>query len=287
MHTFRLLPIFMVVALLAGGCKGHRADHSTDNEQARPTNGEHLKQGKAIALRTDSFKYALKTANGLCEVFVDYPVEGPPALVGPLRDFIKTTLFDDLTANAPDDPAELVRAYCTQRQQALAHMLSQMSIKTVDERDAPEEGIDIRLVCTAPKFVTYEVYRYSYITHGAHGEYSDYGVTFRRSDGRRITSIFKKVDEGLYAHIRHGLKSYFHVSSDEQLQGIVTTDLALMPMPTFPPYLVADGVRLHYSIYDICTFDDGDPSITIPYAIALPYLTDEATALIKQEDKTD
>ena len=260
----------LLAALLLLGCKGSTPSPASPPSSPTPT----------PVLQTDSFKYALTTPSGRCEVFVDYPVSGSPTLVGALRDFIKTTLFDDQSSTAPDDPAELVRAYVNRRQQSLSHSLNQMGVAAVDKRDAPEEGVDIRLVCTAPQFVTYEVYRYSYITHGAHGEYSDYGVTFRRSDGRRMTHILNKVDEGLYQHIRHGLKSYFQVSSDQALADICTVDLSLMPMPTFPPYLVADGVRFHYSIYDICTFDDGDPSFTIPYALALPYMTDEARALV-------
>lgn len=279
MRLHRLL-LPLLAALIVASCQGHKAGpRSAATDSTAMSN----RTASADILRTDSFKYALQTANGQCEVFVDYPVGGPPALVGALRDFIKSTLFDDLSATAPDNPAELVRAYCAQRQKVLARTLSQMGTSPIDRRDTPEEGIDIRLVCTAPRFVTYEVYRYSYITHGAHGEYSDYGVTFRNSDGRRMTHILNKVDEGLYAHIRHGLKSYFEVSSDSQLADICTTDLSLMPMPTFPPYLVADGVRLHYSIYDICAFDDGDPVLTIPYAIALPYMTAEARDLVAHD----
>ena len=81
-------------------------------------------------------------------------------------------------------------------------------------------------------------------------------------------------------HVREGLKTYFEITSDAKLEEICTTDLSLMPMPTFPPYLVRDGVRFHYSIYDICPFDWGDPVFTIPYDIMQPYLTDEAKAVL-------
>jgi hypothetical protein len=153
----------------------------------------------------------------------------------------------------------------------------------VNEDNAPEEGIDIRLISVMPQFVTYEIYRYSYITHGAHGEYSDYGVTFRLSDGHRFSDdIISHVDEKLFAHIREGMKHYFGVHTDKELEALCTADLSLMPMPTFPPYLVRDGVRFHYSIYDICPFEQGDPMVTIPYEVALPYLTPSARELVPQ-----
>ena len=40
-------------------------------------------------------------------------------------------------------------------------------------------------------------------------------------------------------------------------------------------------VLLHYSIYDVCGFDDGDPVITIPYSVIKPYLTKEAREMIE------
>lgn len=276
----RSLPYLFLVslALLLIQCKNA---HKPALEEA--TASESTVSGPSL-LRTDSFKFALKSEHGSCDVYIDYPVEGPQVIVKTLRDFIKTTLFEHGTANIGDDPQEMVRRYCRDRQEALAKTLEQMGIDHISDTDAPEEGIDIRLTCRGEKFVTYEVYRYSYITHGAHGEYSDYGVTFRISDGHRFSNdILTRTDEQLFALIREGLKSYFEVSSDQQLEEICTTDLSLMPMPTFPPYLVADGVRFHYSIYDICPFDWGDPAFTIPYAVILPYLTEEAKEVISTQ----
>ena len=43
---------------------------------------------------------------------------------------------------------------------------------------------------------------------------------------------------------------------------------------------MADGVRYHYSIYDICPFEEGDPAVTIPWAIARPYMTASAREMI-------
>lgn len=266
--NYRLL--FSLLILLMTSCQ--RQTPAADASQEHPS----AVAERQLTLQTDSFKFALKTASGSCDVYIDYPTAGPKATVEAIRSFIRTTLFEEGSDTIATDPEEWVRLYCTHRQQHLKKTLAQMGLTQVSETYAPEEGIDIRLTCLAKRFVTYEIYRYSYISHGAHGEYSDYGVTFRLSDGKRLTKIFKNIDEQLYAHIRVGLREYFGVSTDEALDEICTADLSLMPMPTFPPYLAADGVRLHYSIYDICPFDDGDPEVTIPYDIALPYMTEEA-----------
>lgn len=280
-----------ILMLTAAGCGNHPSsgqDTASDRENGsaetvrQAPSAIDSKQKQAEKLRTDSFKYALKTADGSCEVYVDYPMSGPKTAVESLRAFIRSTLFEEGGDTIGDDPSEWVRQYCVSRQRHLSKTLSQMGISQVNETYAPEEGIDIRLTCLTDRIATYEVYRYSYISHGAHGEYADYGVTFRLRDGQRLTHILDHVDEQLYAHIRAGLREYFGVSTDEALDALCTADLSLMPMPTFPPYLMSDGVRLHYSIYDICAFEDGDPDVSIPYDIAWPYLTEAAKEMIKK-----
>lgn len=281
MRIFSCLLLLSFVFLLSD-CKNTNDRAVKTEQEAAPSSLTAQEQ----PLQTDSFKYALKSEHGSCDVYIDYPTEGPTVIVSTLREFIKNTLFEDAMPDLEgDDAQEMVRKYCVERQKNLAKTLEQMGIHHVSERDAPEEGIDIRMVCKGEKFVTYEVYRYSFITHGAHGEYSDYGVTFRISDGHRFgDDLLAKIDEDLYAHIRAGLKSYFEIADDRQLEEICTTDLSLMPMPTFPPYLVADGVRFHYSIYDICPFDWGDPAFTIPYAVIRPYLTESAKELLTSQN---
>ena len=231
------------------------------------------------ALETDSFKYALDEQSCHSEVYIDFPTDGPGAAVDAIRAYIKTVLFGE-TPPATNAPAELARDYCQQRILAQSKSMERMGFEHVNKADEPEEGIEIRKVWQTDRVVTYEIYRFSYFTDGAHGEYSDYGVTWRLSDGKRLDEkILREVDERLYSHIREGLKAYLGVSSDSRLQEICTVDLSLRPMPTLPPYLVSDGVRFHYSIYDICPFEWGDPSFTIPYSVIRPYLSEEAREL--------
>ena len=264
--------ILLLAILMTGCAKGAR-------ERQQPS-ADPPKGNITTTLHTDSIIQLKRTPHGSCEARIDYPTSGPKALVDALRTFIRSTLFEDGGENIPNDPQEMARQYCEQQTAAQARQIEQMGLRTVGANEAPEEGTYIRLVCTAERFVTYEVYRYSYISQGAHGEYADYGVTFRTSDGKRMSYILNKVDEQLFAFIREGLRRYFNVRNDEDLDELCTVDLSLLPMPTFPPYLVSDGVRFHYSIYDLCKFEDGDPALTIPYEIAKPYMTQEARDLV-------
>ena len=267
--------LLLTALLLTFGCGGDKPSPAKNEDVVQVMEEENE------TLVTDSFKYSLRSGHGTCDVFIDYPVSGPHDVVAALKAFVKSTLFEDGGESKGDDPSDLVRAYCTDRQVHLSKTLEQMGINHVTPDDAPEEGIEIRKVCQTSRFVTFEVYRYSYITHGAHGEYSDYGVTFRLRDGHRFgNDLIERMDASLYAHLLAGMREYFKVNSNEQVQEICTTDLRDMPLPTFPPYLVRDGVRYHYSIYDICPFEMGDPVVTIPYNVVLPYMTEAGKEMI-------
>ena len=267
--------LLLTALLLTFGCGGDKPSPAKNEDVVQVMEEENE------TLVTDSFKYSLRSGHGTCDVFIDYPVSGPHDVVAALKAFVKSTLFEDGGESKGDDPSDLVRAYCTDRQVHLSKTLEQMGINHVTPDDAPEEGIEIRKVCQTSRFVTFEVYRYSYITHGAHGEYSDYGVTFRLRDGHRFgNDLIERMDASLYAHLLAGMREYFKVNSNEQVQEICTTDLRDKPLPTFPPYLVRDGVRYHYSIYDICPFEMGDPVVTIPYNVVLPYMTEAGKEMI-------
>ena len=288
----RLLPIclFFFATMILPCCNGCRGSSDSSGDIGNSDSSRLFTDTSSLSLDarrlspepfvTDSFKYSLTGKTGRCDVYLDYPMSGPPKVVASVREWMRNTLFENDTAQLADDPMLLVRAYCQERHEAQAQTLRQMGIGSVSQDEAPEEGVEIRLVFADHRFVTYEVYRYSYLTHGAHGEYSDYGVTFAMADGHRLGNVVREIDSLLYVHVREGLKTYFEITSDAKLEEICTTDLSLMPMPTFPPYLVRDGVRFHYSIYDICPFDWGDPVFTIPYDVMRPYLTDEAKTVL-------
>ena len=285
MRTPSLYALFLSLLLLPCCNGAGKRGNTTGPDELADTATVTKKQAETVIFRTDSFKYSLTGKTGRCDVYLDYPIAGPQKVLESVREWMKNTMFDNGTSTLGDDPMELVRAYCRERQAALTKTLEQMGIGSVNGDEAPEEGIEIRLVCSNARFVTFEVYRYSYITHGAHGEYSDYGATFSMADGHRLGNVVSGMDSLLYVHVREGLKSYFGITSDAQLESICTADLSLMPMPTFPPYLVRDGVRFHYSIYDLCPFDWGDPVLTIPYSVVRPYLSQEVLEVVGDSNR--
>ena len=170
----RLLPVFLVILATmllpcCSRCQGDADSSSSSGTSENPGSSDSSSLSQKL-FATDSFKYSLTGKTGRCDVYFDYPVSGPQHLVASVKEWMRNTLFENDTAHVADDPMLLVRAYCGERQQVLSKTLEQMGISSVSKDDAPEEGMEIRLVCANDRFVTYEVYRYSYITHGAHGE---------------------------------------------------------------------------------------------------------------------
>lgn len=273
-HAF-LYILLLSVCLLSCGT-GRRKSQGIPPAKSQPA---------ADTLTTDSFRYEAENEYGSVEVCIDYPMSGPPAAVESIRSFIRSQLFEHRTTDVPTHPDEMVHAYCQERLSHFDKVLNQMQIGRVVRDEAPEEGIEIRLQECGARWCTYEVYRYSYLTGGAHGEYTHYGVTFRLRDGRRLTEadLLQPVGDGLYKYIKRGMREYFDVDTDEQLQDICHVDLSLRPMPSHAPFLTRQGVRFHYSIYDVCPFEWGDPSFTIPYDEIKPYLTGTALELIGKD----
>ena len=76
----------VLMASMAGCGRHHPA-----NGNPAPVSKEEIHQ--EAVLQTDSFKYALKTANGSCEVYIDYPKSGPKAAdihqLHPLRERLR------------------------------------------------------------------------------------------------------------------------------------------------------------------------------------------------------
>lgn len=274
MRTSSPIILLCLYAILLLSCR--------DGGTSPPSSATQRDIGEPLCLQTDSFSASVTSENGHFSVIIDYPLSGPPAGVKSVRSYIKRLLFEHQTMSVPDSPAIMVHEYVSRREAYYTKALSQMSISDVDSEEAPEEGYEIRYLCGNERWATYEIYHYSYFTGAPHGEYTEYGVTFRLSDGRLLSTsdLLKPVDGSLYALMREGMKTYFKVGSDAELERICHVDLSLYPMPTFGPYLVSDGIRFHYSIYDVCPFDWGDPSFTIPYNKIKPYLTDTALDIL-------
>ena len=185
---------------------------------------------------------------------------------------------------------------CQDGQKMLQYYVDKTKELFDDERasfgeDAPEEitgmeytkEIDFKKAYETDQFITYTVTTDCYMG-GAHGSYAIEGQTFRKQDGRRIGwEVLKADPEGGFQHLlRDGLKEYFEVSSDDELQECFLNeeDSYYIPLPMCPPLFTEDGVLVQYQQYEIAAYAYGLPGFTIPYNRILPCLNVTGQRLI-------
>lgn len=113
---------------------------------------------------------------------------------------------------------------------------------------------DIRPVSYCSEYITMNVTGYNYLG-GAHGMPFDYCVTFRTSDGHRMTwSDYTDNGEELRPLITAELDSEWF-GEDEVLQ----------PLPYNDPWIIGDTLVFRYTPYEIAPFAAGMPEAEIGY----------------------
>lgn len=138
-----------------------------------------------------------------------------------------------------------------------------------------ENSLEVKVECNTDSFITL-TYGYYVYTGGAHGGYLCGGASFNKADGRQlgwnVIDLSKK--DQLIALIREGLKEYFEVKTDaeleEQLQLFDDPDTpvdesASLPLPQTEPYLTDKGVVFIYQQYEIACYAAGLPTCVIPF----------------------
>lgn len=272
--TSHLLTALIAILLVACTARERHGVRLSDRDQIpEDEEVETLSQG---TLHTDSIQVAEMGEQGSCELYMDWPKDGPQALMTSLREWIGIVLFADSASNLPSDPRTLAERYCREQLAAMQRSLEQMSIGDYNDGEAPEKGTEIRLVYETPRLVTYEVTGFQYFTGGGHGSYGTRGATFRKSDGKRYgNDIITRKDDTLRKLLKEGLKTYFKTEDESALQLIVQVPLDMVPLPDLPPYLLKDGLHFQYGVYDICPFDYGAPGFTLPIEQVRPYLDED------------
>ena len=174
-----------------------------------------------------------------------------------------------------------------------AHYVAECLEPGEDDADMPPnlppgaEQTEIAQLAETTGYVTYEVSRYSF-AGGAHGVNGYDGMTFRKSDGRRMgwDAFVNTGDEGFQNLIKKGLKAFWEIGTDEEL----TANLMLedeeggddIPLPQAAPLFTKEGVKLTYQPYEIAAYALGMPSFVVPYAELAPYLSRAAREMIGQ-----
>ncbi|MBR5653465.1 MAG: hypothetical protein IKX22_05225 [Prevotella sp.] len=264
----RKTSFFLLLLMMATACSQRK---TTDTPTATSTQ-------VADTLRTEVIHHEQENAFGHCEISIDWPVAGPAALLSSLREYIVTSMFDGGYSSLPTHPDSLVTLWSERKLASFEKSLSDMKIRVNSPDEAPEEGVKIVKAWENDKLVTYEVSGFSYFTGGGRGTFGTRGATFRKRDGHRYGGeILKNADEHLHALMLVGLMRFFEVTDTNALKQKLTIAPDMLPMPAYPPYLLADGLRFQYNVYDICRFDDGDPWFSIDWEDIKPYLNVEAS----------
>ena len=233
---------------------------------------------KSGALTVDSLKYDSVTAAVDCKLSVTYPVEGEPALLSSVREYLSESL-GDLYKGEPGSAKEFTDFYgqcmfdSLAREASAFEMPSGASYVYYGEVEKTAEG---------EKFVTFETSVYSYLG-GAHGSTVFTAATFRKSDGRKFGEDMLKdrYSQAFTEAIKSGLMRYFKVQSEMDLEScLLGIKTYAIPLPQNPPYFTAEGLTFTYQQYEIAPYAAGMPTFTIPFSQARPFLIRAAADLI-------
>ena len=240
-------------------------------------------KGKNIKIDTIRFAKADTTAN--VDILVHWPIKGDKAVVDSLQKFIGNLVGCDFS------DAKSIKDYG----ESLFESLSDDWHSTFDEME-PDERLgalerthSIIKLYETKRYVTYHYTTYEY-GGGIHGYTTEVGFTFRKSDGKQIP-LLQDTDSPEFAQlIKEGVKSFFAggpdqtITDEEVLEFLFANeidDLDNIPLPLNAPYLSDTGVVFLYTQYEIAPYSSGIITFEIPFKDIMPYLTQEAKALIK------
>lgn len=269
--TYKSFPIlvFTAIATLLG-CQGSGSSTA----------------GSGEAFTTDSIVFEKDTTHAKVRILVDYPSSGPDSLQASVCNYISEMLGGEYEKDL-NDGKKVVDYYGQSILEKLQESYDELDI---DETLGFFYANIIRLAENTEKYVTYINYNESY-EGGAHGMSYDSGVTFRKSDGMLMSQYLfneKIKSEEFRQLLVAGLIRYFNdfeeeeIDNEEELSEYLLTDSKDLRLPEWPfPYFTPKGVVVCYSPYDIAPYAAGNPMITIPYDVVMPYLTEEAKALLE------
>lgn len=241
----------------------------------------------------DSTQYAVT------EIELDYPVAGPQVLVDSVRHWMNETLGGSFSRL--EDGQAMVDFY-----QQLAddefkseweEIRAEMEVDEDDEGslfDIPsEDHTALKLAWQNDQFVTYDQEFFTYYTGAAHGLEGNFGTTFLKQDGSRVTwaDITNADSDDFQAILREGLKSYLGVETDEELaeQLFLNDDHTVynLPLPHMEPCVREKGIEFYYTEYEIASYSCGTPSFIVPVGRMMPFLSERLQKLFDDDAKAN
>ena len=292
MKNYRfLMTMFSLAALTLTSCNKKQAATTSSADADSTTVVAPTEKAQNDKLTTKKIAKSLKNDAGEFDLTIDFPEGGNATLVNAIREYISESLGstygggedESLQGSYSGDLADgekMATYYFDLKVKEFNGMYNDMKQDGMPEVPELASSIKITKDYETDKVVTF-LYNSYETGGGAHGGAVGSGMTFRKSDGRRIDwDLFTTVK--MQSIIRDGLKEYFEVKTDDELAGCLTlNDSYILPMPVTPPLFGKDGIIVTYQQYEIASYAAGMPSFVIPYKKAKDMMNNTGKKLIE------
>ena len=292
MKNYRfLMTMFALAALTLTSCNKKQVATTSSADADSTTVVAPTEKAQTDKLTTKKIAKSLKNDAGEFDLTIDFPEGGNATLVNAIREYISESLGstygggedESLQGSYSGDLADgekMATYYFDLKVKEFTGMYNDMKQDGMPE--VPELASNIKIT---KDYETDKVVTFFYNSYenggGAHGGAVGSGMTFRKSDGRRIDwDLFTTVK--MQSIIRNGLKEYFEVKTDDELAGCLTlNDSFILPMPVTPPLFGKEGIIVTYQQYEIASYAAGMPSFVIPYKKAKDMMNNTGKKLIE------
>lgn len=208
------------------------------------------------------------------KIAVDYPVAGNPVLIRRVRTFMMGALEClELLNDAPvaryggnlSDGQRVVNYYGVKCSALLRKM------NDMHPQSQFVEKAEINKVAENHHYISFEVKTIGW--YGGVENSRQYGVTFRKKDGKRLKVIANPENYQFKQFLSNDV--FFDKRED-----VLDENNHSLPMPKFEPYLIQSGVRFVYQNYEIAPGAVGVITGESSFSQIWPYLSDEAKAVV-------
>ncbi len=250
------LSVIIVCSFLACQQRGLQGNYQEEIEKKAQQTSFAIQNVKDSV--SDSIGKVLCTSS----INIDYPTKGNPYLLNSIREWIIDWTYANDTIDM-NEPLAILRDFN-------AASIHELMVEAKELNENPtliENGMELAQEMEIKKifednlFITYIVTTYTYLG-GAHGTFTAWGTTFRKSDGKVLDHIFRndKLTD-VQQLISEDLQKQFEVNSWDELREQLFIDeyASYVPMPQSDPYIKNDSIVFCYQQYEIG-----------PYAIGLP-----------------
>ena len=269
--------VFVLLMAVVYGCNKKTQTSlpsPSQNDSASVTVDEQEDAQKDGKLTYKQVEQSKKDKSGEYKIVVDFPTSGNPILVNAIREYISESLGISYAGEMENnmqgsysgdlgDGQKMIDYYFDLKYKEFKNAHDEMAEHMQGDAPTFASETEIHYLYETDKFVTYEMKKYEDMG-GAHGGTFISGMTFRKSDGRRVEwDLFTKSMQDV---IKKGLKKYFEVNTDEELENSLSLENTyLLPLPATPPVFTKEGVLFTYQQYEIAAYAAGLPSFIVPY----------------------